>query len=144
MDDASYFLVIRLGPKTSECEKNVTVVCTATGCDVTNCATTLRGFNKLEVNTNNVFARYLPSSRLWSWFTRRTRGWVFVSWNTFVHKILRKFFQPFWQIKRRVSPYGLVVSIIIVVIFRFLAVHATCLPRLSHPYSHFLFMRDAM
>ena len=46
MDDASYFLVIRLEPKTSECEKTVTVVCTGTGCDVTNCATTLHGFNK--------------------------------------------------------------------------------------------------
>ena len=46
MDDASCFLVIRLGPKTSECEKNVTVVSTVTGCDVTNCATTLHGFNK--------------------------------------------------------------------------------------------------
>ena len=46
MDDASYFLVIRLGPKTSECEKNVTVVSTITGGDVTNCATTLHGFNK--------------------------------------------------------------------------------------------------
>ena len=46
MDDARYFLVIRLGPKTSECEKNVTVVSTVTGCDVTNCATTLHGFNK--------------------------------------------------------------------------------------------------
>ena len=46
MDDASYFLVIRLGPKTSECEKNVTVVSSVTGCDVTNCATTLHGFNK--------------------------------------------------------------------------------------------------
>ena len=45
MDDASYFLVIQLGPKTSECEKNVTVVSTVTGCDVTNCAT-LHGFNK--------------------------------------------------------------------------------------------------
>ena len=45
-DDASYFLVIRLGPKTSECEKNVTVVSTVTGCDVTNCATTLHAFNK--------------------------------------------------------------------------------------------------
>ena len=46
MDDANYFLVIRLGPKTSECEKNVTVVSTVTGCDVTNCATTLHRFNK--------------------------------------------------------------------------------------------------
>ena len=46
MDDASYFLVIQLGPKTSECEKNVTVVSTVTGCDVTNSATTLHGFNK--------------------------------------------------------------------------------------------------
>ena len=46
MDDASYFLVIRLGPKTSQCEKNVTVVSTVTGCDVTNCATTVHGFNK--------------------------------------------------------------------------------------------------
>ena len=46
MDDASYFLMIRLGPKTSECEKNVTVVSTVTGCDVTNCAATLHGLNK--------------------------------------------------------------------------------------------------
>ena len=49
MDDASYFLVIRLGPKTSECEKNVTVVSTVTSCDVTNCATTLHGFNKQKL-----------------------------------------------------------------------------------------------
>ena len=34
-DDASYFLVIRLGPKRSEFEKNVTVVSAVTGCDVT-------------------------------------------------------------------------------------------------------------
>ena len=40
------FFVIRLGPKTSECEKNVTVLSTVTGCDVTNCATTLHGFNE--------------------------------------------------------------------------------------------------
>ena len=46
MDDASYFLVIRLGPKTSECEKNVIVMSTVTGCEVSNCATTLHGFNK--------------------------------------------------------------------------------------------------
>ena len=46
MDDASCFFVIRLGPKTSECEKNVAVVSTVTGCNVTNCATTLHGFNK--------------------------------------------------------------------------------------------------
>ena len=46
MDDSSYFLVIRLGPKTSEYEKNVTAMSTVTGCDVTNCATTLHGFNK--------------------------------------------------------------------------------------------------
>ena len=46
MDDASYFLVVRLGPKTSEREKNVTVASSVTGCDVTNCATTLHGFNK--------------------------------------------------------------------------------------------------
>ena len=46
MDDASCVLVIRLGPKTSKCEKKVTVVTAVTGCDVTNCATTLHGFNK--------------------------------------------------------------------------------------------------
>ena len=40
------FSAIRLGPKTSECEKHVSVKSTATGCDVTNCATTLQGFNK--------------------------------------------------------------------------------------------------
>ena len=37
------------------------------------------------------------------------------SWNTFVHKILCKFLQPFWQITRRVSPCCLVVSIVIVI-----------------------------
>ena len=42
----SCFLVIRLGPKTSECEKNVIVMSTVTGCEVSNCATTLHGFNK--------------------------------------------------------------------------------------------------
>ena len=46
MDDANCFLVIRLGPKTSECEKKVTVVSTVTGCEVTNCATTSHGSNK--------------------------------------------------------------------------------------------------
>ena len=46
MDDANYFLLIRLGPKTSQCEKSVAVASTVTGCDVTNCATTLHGFNK--------------------------------------------------------------------------------------------------
>ena len=38
--------MIRLGPKTSVHEKHVSVKSTATGCDVTNCATTLQGFNK--------------------------------------------------------------------------------------------------
>ena len=47
MDDASCFLVIRRGPKTSECEKNVSLVPTVTGCDVTNCATTLHGLMAL-------------------------------------------------------------------------------------------------
>ena len=56
MDDASYFLVIRLGPKTSECEKNVFVVSTATSCDVTNCATTIHGFNK-HFKKKTLFAR---------------------------------------------------------------------------------------
>ena len=46
VDDSCCFLDIRLGPKTSECEKNVTVVSTVTGCDVTNCATTLQGSTK--------------------------------------------------------------------------------------------------
>ena len=46
MDDASYFLTIRLGPKTSVYEKHVSVKSTVVGCDVTNCATTLHGFNK--------------------------------------------------------------------------------------------------
>ena len=40
------FSSIRLGPKTSMYEMNVTVVSTVTGCDVTYCATTLQGFNK--------------------------------------------------------------------------------------------------
>ena len=54
MDDTSYFLVIRLGPKTSECEKNVTVVSTVTDCDVTNCATTFPGFNKHASDSRDV------------------------------------------------------------------------------------------
>ena len=46
VDDTCCFHDIRLGPKTSVCEMNVNVVSTVTGCDVTNCATTLHGFNK--------------------------------------------------------------------------------------------------
>ena len=46
VDDASCFLTIRLGPKTSECEKHVSVKFSVTGCDVTYYATTLQGFNK--------------------------------------------------------------------------------------------------
>ena len=45
--------------------------------------------------------------RLSSCFTKRTRGCVPMFWNAFIHKILRKFFQPFWQITQRVSPYSL-------------------------------------
>ena len=45
MDDASCFLVIRLGPKTSQCEKNVSVNSFVTGWEVTNCAAILHGFN---------------------------------------------------------------------------------------------------
>ena len=40
------FFAIQLEPKTSECEKHVTVVSSVTGCDVTYCATSLHGFNK--------------------------------------------------------------------------------------------------
>ena len=36
MDDTSCFLVIRLGPKTSECEMNVSVKSTGTDCEVYN------------------------------------------------------------------------------------------------------------
>ena len=39
VDDASFFHVIRLGPKTSVYEKHISVKSTVTGCDVTNCAT---------------------------------------------------------------------------------------------------------
>ena len=60
MDDASHFLVIRLGPKTSECEKNVTVVSTVTGCDVTNCATTFHGFNKQRSSGIQLFVSHKP------------------------------------------------------------------------------------
>ena len=38
VDDASCFLAIRLGPKTSVYEKHVSVKSTVAGCDVTNCA----------------------------------------------------------------------------------------------------------
>ena len=40
------FTIYDLDPKTSECEKHVSVKSTVTGCDVTHCATTLQGFNK--------------------------------------------------------------------------------------------------
>ena len=48
MDDASCFLDIRLGPKRSVYEKHVSVKSTVTGCDVTNCATTMHGFIKQQ------------------------------------------------------------------------------------------------
>ena len=46
MDDTCCFHDIRLGPKTSECEMNVSVKSTVTGRDVTYCAATLHGFEK--------------------------------------------------------------------------------------------------
>ena len=68
-----------------------------------------------EVSVNTVLARYHFSSVLWSWLTRRTRGRVPMSWNTFIHKILPKLFYPSWQTTQRVSPFGLVVSIFVCV-----------------------------
>ena len=44
MDDSGCFHVFRLGPKTSECE--IIVKSTVGGCQVSNCATSLHGFNK--------------------------------------------------------------------------------------------------
>ena len=44
--DTCCFLDIRLEPKTSVYHVKVIVVSTASGCDVTYCATTLQGFNK--------------------------------------------------------------------------------------------------
>ena len=46
VDDTCCFHDIRLRPKTSVYHMKVIVVSTASGCDVTNCATTLQGFNK--------------------------------------------------------------------------------------------------
>ena len=46
LDDTCCFHLIRLGPKTSVHGKHVSVKSPVTGCDVTNCATTLQGFNK--------------------------------------------------------------------------------------------------
>ena len=46
VDDTCCFHDIRLGPKTSVYHMKVSVVSTAAGCDVTNCATRLQGFNK--------------------------------------------------------------------------------------------------
>ena len=63
-----------------------------------------------EVSVNTVRTQYHFSHRLWSWFMRRARGCVPVFWNSFVHKILREFFQPFWQIMQRVSRAGSVSS----------------------------------
>ena len=108
------------------------------------CHADLAIFVLREASVNTVLARYHFCSRLWRWFTRRTRGCVPVSWNTFFYKILRKFFWPFWQITQRVSPYGLIVSIFMCFFFRFLLVHATGLPILCYSYSHFLLMRDVM
>ena len=51
--------MIRLGPKTSECEKNVIFVSTATSCDVTNCATTLHGFNKHFLSSWTFFLSFI-------------------------------------------------------------------------------------
>ena len=46
VDDTYCFHDIRLGPNTSVYHMKVIVVSTATGCDVTYCATTLQGLNK--------------------------------------------------------------------------------------------------
>ena len=46
VDDESCFSTLRLGPKTSVCEKYVSIKSTVTSCDVTNCAITKHGFKK--------------------------------------------------------------------------------------------------
>ena len=73
MDDASYFLVIRLGPKTSECEKNVTVMSTVTGCDVTNCNNISRVPQaRLLASRGSVQIREASRSRVSTHTTRST------------------------------------------------------------------------
>ena len=72
VDDANNFLVIRLGPKTSECEKNVIVMSTVTDCEVSNCATTLHGFNK-HASSRRDTENKLQNQRLFSRVDRSTR-----------------------------------------------------------------------
>ena len=82
MDDVNYFLVIRLGPKTSECEKSVTVVSSVTSCEVTNCATTsscdvtnfattLHGFKQAKKKPWHLFFVFLA----WFVFVRGPLNW---------------------------------------------------------------------
>ena len=82
MDDASYVLVVRHGPKTSECE-NVTVVSAVIACDVTNCATALHGFNK--------HLQRFPWDR-WSWTTLSSRSNDQTEWGTCCSRPVVKIF----------------------------------------------------
>ena len=52
------FSAIRLGPKTSECEKYVSVKSTAASCDVTNCATTSQGFQQARLLASRGCVRF--------------------------------------------------------------------------------------
>ena len=64
MDDTCCFHVIRLGPKKSVYHMKVIVVSTAAGCDVTNFATTLQGFNKHSLSGKNIRDYFLKSKEI--------------------------------------------------------------------------------
>ena len=66
-----------------------------------------------EMSINTVLAQVHTSHRFWRWFMRRTRVWVSVFRNSFLHKILSEFLQPFWYVGIRASPYLFVILIFI-------------------------------
>ena len=80
VDDTCCFHVVRLGPKTSVHEKHVSVKSTVTSCDVTNCATTLQGFNKHAssrreaVSDSRGTEKISKNLRLLTWVGHSTRS----------------------------------------------------------------------
>ena len=73
-----------------------------------------------EVSLNTVLTQFHTSHRFQWWFMRRTRVWICVFRNSFIHKIFSEFLQPLrdfrtqrrstWVGKQRVAPFCLVVS----------------------------------
>ena len=91
-----FFHDILLGPSTSVYHVKVIVVSAASGCDVTNCATTLQGFNKhIRIDLNH---EYRISIHLW--IDNNREYWISIH-----HRICSRSIRYFQSMNHQRSSY---------------------------------------